>query len=47
MPYQPGDILLDKYRIEALLGHGAFGEVYRVMRISLNVLYEMLIRWLA
>ena len=27
MPYQPGDILLDKYRIEALIGQGAFGVV--------------------
>jgi serine/threonine protein kinase len=37
MPYQPGEILLDKYRIEALIGQGAFGEVYRVTHISLNV----------
>jgi eukaryotic-like serine/threonine-protein kinase len=37
MPYQSGEILLDKYRIEALIGQGAFGEVYRVTHISLNV----------
>jgi serine/threonine protein kinase len=37
MHYQPGDILLDKYRIEALIGMGSFGEVYRVTHIGLNV----------
>ena len=37
MPYQPGDIILEKYRLEALIGQGAFGEVYRVTHISLNV----------
>jgi eukaryotic-like serine/threonine-protein kinase len=34
MPYQPGEIILDKYRLEDLLGQGAFGEVYRVTRIA-------------
>lgn len=38
MPYQPGDILLDKYRIERLLGQGAFGDVYLVTHLKLNVL---------
>jgi hypothetical protein len=37
MPFLPGDILLDKYRIEALIGQGSFGEVYRVTHIGLNV----------
>ena len=37
MTYQPGDILLDKYRIEELVGRGAFAEVYRVTHLSLNV----------
>ena len=38
MPYQPGDILYGKYRIESLLGAGAFGDVYRVTHLELNVL---------
>ena len=37
MPLQPGDILLNKYRIEALLGQGAFAEVYRVTHLGLDV----------
>jgi eukaryotic-like serine/threonine-protein kinase len=37
MSYRPGEILLGKYRIEALLGYGAFGEVYRVTHLALNV----------
>jgi formylglycine-generating enzyme required for sulfatase activity/tRNA A-37 threonylcarbamoyl transferase component Bud32 len=37
MPYQPGEILLDKYRVESLLGQGAFGEVYLVMHQALKV----------
>jgi len=36
MPYQPGQILLDKYRIESLVGRGAFAEVYRATHLSLN-----------
>ena len=35
--HQPGDILLDKYRIEALIGRGAFAEVYRVTHLALRV----------
>ena len=37
MPYQPGEIILEKYRIEALIGQGAFGEVYRVTHLGLHV----------
>ena len=37
MSYSPGDTLLDKYRIETLLGQGAFGEVYRVLHVGLKV----------
>ena len=37
MTYQPGDQLLDKYRIEARIGQGAFGDVYRVLHTSLKV----------
>lgn len=37
MHYATSDILLDKYRIETLLGQGAFGEVYRVTHLGLNV----------
>ncbi len=37
MPYQPGDILLDTYRIEALIAEGSFGEVYRVTHLELKV----------
>ena len=35
--YKPGDILLDKYRIEELIGEGAFAEVYLATHIELNV----------
>jgi len=35
--YKPGDILLDKYRIEKLIGEGAFAEVYLATHIELNV----------
>ena len=37
MLYQPGDILLDKYRIEAHIGQGAFGDVYLATHLKLNV----------
>ena len=38
MPYNTGDILLDKCRIEEMIGKGAFGEVYRVTHLKLNAL---------
>jgi formylglycine-generating enzyme required for sulfatase activity/tRNA A-37 threonylcarbamoyl transferase component Bud32 len=37
MTYQPGDKLIEKYRIERLLGQGAFGEVYLVTHLALGV----------
>ena len=37
MPFQPGEILLDKYRLEALIGRGAFAEIYRVTDLALNM----------
>jgi tRNA A-37 threonylcarbamoyl transferase component Bud32 len=37
MSYQPGQLILnDKYRIEALVGKGAFAEVYRATHLALN-----------
>lgn len=36
MPYTPGQIILDTYRIEALVGRGAFAEVYHATHLSLN-----------
>ena len=36
MKYQPGHILLEKYRIEEFIGSGAFAEVYRVTHLELN-----------
>ena len=38
MPYNPGDILFDKYKVQTLLGKGAFGEVYLVTHKNLGVL---------
>jgi len=38
MTFEPGQVILNgKYRIEALIGQGAFGEVYRVTHIGLSV----------
>ena len=37
MPYTPGDLLLDKYIIQSLLGQGSFGEVYLVKHTVLQV----------
>ena len=34
--YNPGEILLEKYRIEEFLGRGSFAEVYRVTFTPLN-----------
>jgi serine/threonine protein kinase len=36
MRYQPGQTLLDKYRIEAHIGRGAFADVYHVTHLELN-----------
>ena len=37
MAYALGTILLDKYRIDEMLGKGAFGEVYRVTYLEYKV----------
>ena len=37
MTYTPGEILLEKYRIERLLGQGTFGVVYLVQHQALHV----------
>ena len=37
MPFQPGEVLLDTYRIEELIDEGSFGEVYRVTHLWLKV----------
>ena len=34
MAIEPGEILLGKYSIEALVGRGAFAEVYRAIILS-------------
>jgi len=36
MSNNPGDVLLDKYHIEALIGRGAFAEVYLATHLALN-----------
>jgi len=37
MPYyQPGDIILRDYKIEAFIGQGGFGEVYRAVDLNLH-----------
>ena len=37
MAYAAGETLLEKYHIEKHLGQGAFGDVYLVKHIRLNV----------
>ncbi len=36
MPLSPGDLLEDKYRIEAEMGRGAYGRVYRARDLALD-----------
>jgi eukaryotic-like serine/threonine-protein kinase len=36
MPLSPGDLLANKYRIEAEIGRGAFGHVYRARDVALD-----------
>lgn len=35
-PLEPGELLADKYRIEALLGQGGMGAVFRAMNVDLG-----------
>ena len=37
-PFQPNDLLFNKYRIEGPIGEGAFAQVYRARHVSLNAL---------
>jgi len=37
MTHDSGDILLNKYRVESLVGRGAFGEVYHVTHLKMSV----------
>ncbi len=41
MTFQPGDILLDKYRIDRFIGAGAFAEVYQATHVKLNAVYAL------
>ena len=41
MTFSPGDILLGKYRIERLIGAGAFAEVYQATHVRLNKVYAL------
>jgi serine/threonine protein kinase len=34
MTYQSGDLILNKYRVDTLIGEGACGEVYRVINVA-------------
>ena len=37
MTFHSGDTIQNKYRIEELIGRGAFADVYRATHIDLNV----------
>ncbi len=39
--YQPGTIILSRYRIERFIGAGAFAEVYLVTHLALNARYAL------
>ncbi len=39
--YQPGTILLNRYRIEQFIGAGAFAEVYLAAHLALNARYAL------
>ena len=41
MLFQPGDILLGKYRIDRFIGAGAFAEVYQATHLRLNAVYAL------
>ncbi len=37
MPYNPGEIILGKYRVESWLGVGTFTDVYQVTNLHLQL----------